>query len=248
MVSFKKKFYFFKLTDTWFVANNGIGNFLGLKTYSFVQKTNRSNPQFCIKRETYTLISDLTESMESLEAKFSGSVKKEIKKAEEAQVEFIANKDLSFFIDFYNEFAGKKSLYQVRDDMKNALSNDQYWITLAKYEGEILNAKLYLYDKELGVVRSFLSANTRTEDPALKRKVGIAGKFLMAKSMYFFKEEGLKVYDFGGIAEGTKDKGLQGINDFKASFGGIKKKDENFDSIPYYFLRKASELLDRRYN
>jgi hypothetical protein len=247
MVSFKKKFYFFKLTDTWFVAKSGAGNLLGLKTYSFVQKNNQRRPQFCIKRDSYTLISDLTESMESLQEKFSSSIKKEIKKAEEAKIEFVANKDLSFFVDFYNEFAGKKSLYQIPADMKQALTADQYWVTLAKDNGDILNAKLYLYDAELGVVRSFLSANFRSEDPAIKRKVGISGKFLMAYSMHFFKNEGFKIYDFGGIAEGTKEKELKGINDFKASFGGMKKKDENFDSIPYYFLRKASEILDRRY-
>jgi hypothetical protein len=247
MVSFKKKFYLFTLIDTWFRSKTGIENLVNLRTYSFVQDSTSSKPLFCIGRESYTLISDLTQSETELEEKFSSSVKKEVRKAESEEVEFIANQELDSFIDFYNQFAGMKSLYQVKDSMKNALTQDQYWITLAKYNGEILNAKLYLYDRELGIVRSFLSANKRSDDPAIKRKVGIAGKFLMAKSMYFFKEQGFTTYDFGGIAEGTKDKGLQGINEFKASFGGQKKKDINLDSLPYYFLRKISEKLDRRY-
>ena len=247
MVSFKKKFYLFKLTDTWFRTLPGWKNLFQLNTYSFVQDHKNESLRFCIRRDSYTLISDLTSNINELEEKFSSSVKKEIKKAEADGVEFITNKDLDFFVDFYNEFAGKKSIYQINKKMKDALTTDQYQVTISKYNGEILNAKLYLYDQEIGIVRSFLSANMRSEDATTKRKVGISGKFLMAKSMFYFKEQGFTQYDFGGIAEGTTDKGLLGINEFKASFGGLKQKDVNFDSLPYYFLRNLSKFLDRRY-
>ena len=53
--------------------------------------------------------------------------------------------------------------------------------------------------------------------------------------------------DFGGYAENTDNKSLQGINEFKLSFGGHKVECENYQSLPYFLLNKIATKLDRRF-
>ena len=58
-----------------------------------------------------------------------------------------------------------------------------------------------------------------------------------------FKNIGFEVYDWGGIAYGTENKSLQGINKFKESFGGQIIEQFNFYSPLYYIILKILKKI-----
>ena len=54
-----------------------------------------------------------------------------------------------------------------------------------------------------------------------KNMIGYANKWLHWKDFLYFKEIGVESYDWGGVTWNEEDQGkLEGINKFKASFGG----------------------------
>jgi hypothetical protein len=70
----------------------------------------------------------------------------------------------------------------------------------------------------------------------------------MYDDMIHFKEKNYKIYDFGGYALNTQIKSLQGINDFKESFGGLMKVCHSYYTYLYYFLKRITEKIDKRYS
>lgn len=246
MVSFKKKFYLFKVTDTWFRYNPGLKNLFSLQSYSFVQNPESIGKANCIKSTSYTVELPLTADMETIVANFRKTVTQEIRKAEAEGIVCVFKDDLDTFVPFFNEFASLKKIYPAKREMLEGIGKN--FITSFAYMGDdLLVAHSYIVDKEFGVARLFQSASKRLDEKFDRKLIGMANKLLTAKDIGYFKEQGYKLMDFGGYAENTEDKSLKGINDFKLSFGGQKSACTNYNSIPYYILRKISEKLDRRY-
>jgi hypothetical protein len=247
MIQFKKKFYFFQLNETWFRLNDSIFKNLGLVRYFCVQNPPIKKPLGLHIDLSYTLSIDLNQEIEQIKSKFKSNLKNEINQGDKIPFDIVFNKDISTFIDFYNQFAGRKKIYQMNEQMKKALPQNRYLVGFSTLNGEILSANLYILDTELGFVRWFLGSSSRLNVEVDKKTIGISNKFLLFKSIVHFKSLNLQKFDFGGYAENTTNKSLKGINDFKAAFGGEKEKCISYNSLLYSFLLNISRKLDRRF-
>jgi lipid II:glycine glycyltransferase (peptidoglycan interpeptide bridge formation enzyme) len=245
MIKFKKKFYLFKLTDNYFHAVSTMSNFWSIRKYSFLP-VNHPTPLGCIKTDFHTVILDLKLAEDEIIADFSGTVRKNVRKAEKLGMVADFNQDLKSFLGFYNTFAKSKGIYPVPESLIDELKSN-FKICWVRYEGEILSAGLSLYDERLGIAYDYLAGSRRLDERFDRATVGLAGKLMKKEEIMHFKKMGMSKYDFGGYAWETTDKSLMGINEFKLSFGGSVMKLANFKSIPYFILIKMARLLDRRY-
>jgi hypothetical protein len=246
MISFKKKFYFWKLTDVWFRFDKGYHNLFSLRKYSFVQHHEQIKNSLCFKEISHTLITDLTQDTDIILSAISKSVLKESKKAEAEGITCIYNNDVEKFIEFYNKFAGNKQLYQFNKKFISEYK-DINTISYAMKDGEILAAHFYLVSKKLKLVRSFLSGTRNADEQFDKRMIGMANKLLKINSIQHFKKNNFETLDYGGIVLNSDNKSLKGITEYKMSFGGKVKTDVSFLSPVYFILLKIFSFLDRRY-
>jgi len=246
MISFKKKFYFWKLTDVWFRFDKGLYNLFSLRKYSFVQHHEQIKNSLCFKEISHTLITDLTQDTDIIISAISKSVLKESKKAEAEGITCIFNNDVEKFIEFYNKFAGNKQLYQLNKKFISEYK-DINTISYAMKDGEILAAHFYLVSKKLKLVRSFLSGTRNADEQFDKRMIGMANKLLKINSIQHFKKNNFETLDYGGIVLNSDNKSLKGITEYKMSFGGKVKTDVSFLSPVYFILLKIFSFFDRRY-
>ena len=244
MISYDKKFYFLKVKETWFKPSNSMLDLFRLRVYSHVRPTTKQ--PIGVKTISHTVELSLVPDEEQIIANFRNTVKQEIRKSEKEGVECSFEKDVESFIPFYNEFAKAKNIYPTTHKMFERIG-DNIQLSFAKLNGEILAAHSYLVDKDLGVVRLFHSASRRLDETYDRNIVGRANKLLTARDISHFKKAGFQLMDFGGYTEGTNDKSMMGINEFKLSFGGTKVECVNYQSFPYFFLQQVAARLDKRY-
>ena len=246
MISFKKKFYFWKLTDVWFRFEKGIHNLFSLRKYSFVQQHEQIKNSFCFKEISHTLVTDLKQDSEIIISAISKSVLKESKKAEAEGITCIFNNDIEKFIEFYNKFAGNKQLYQFNKKFITEYK-DFNTITYAMKDGEILAAHFYLVSRRFKLVRSFLSGSRMADEKFDKRTLGMENKFLKIEAIHYFKKCNFETFDYGGIVLNTDNQSLKGITEYKMSFGGKTITNISYLSPIYFILLKIFSFLDRRY-
>jgi len=246
MISFKKKFYFWKLTDVWFRFEKGMHNLFSLRKYSFVQHHEQIKNSLCFKEISHTLVTDLKQDSEIIISAISKSVLKEAKKAESEGITCIFNNDIEKFIEFYNKFAGNKQLYQFNKKFISEYK-DFNTIAYAMKDGEILAAHFYLVSRRFKLVRSFLSGSRMADEKFDKRTLGMANKFLKIEAIHYFKKCNFETFDYGGIVLNTDNQSLKGITEYKMSFGGKLTTDVSFLSPVYFILLKIFSFLDRRY-
>ena len=65
----------------------------------------------------------------------------------------------------------------------------------------------------------------------------------MKKDIFYFKEKGFKIYDFGGFAKDTNDESLKGINNYKLLFGGKVVPCTDYYSYNYWLLKKIAKII-----
>lgn len=246
MIRFKKKFYFFKLTEQWFHVKSVYANLWSLVNYCFLNVDDSSKPFGCVKTYSHTVTLDLNQTEEDILSGFRKKTLQNIKKSEQMGMTCLFNQDLPRFIDFYNHFALRKGIYPIPNSLADHFT-DQYVTCFVQFEGETLAAHLQLFDKDAGMARGYLAGNRRFDERFDQSIVGMANKLLKKEELLYFKKMGIETYDFGGYAHNTSDKSLQGINEYKLSFGGKIVRQANFESTPYFLLKKLSSWLDRRY-
>ena len=94
------------------------------------------------------------------------------------------------------------------------------------------------------MTKSDLSFSTKRLDENYDRNfIGRANKLLTVKDIFYFKSQGLKIFDFGGYAADTNDESLKGINNFKLLFGGKVVISANYFSYSYWLLKKLTHLF-----
>lgn len=246
MVVFKKKFYFFKITDIWFSHKFNFKDLIALRVYNYINNPDKLS--FFYKKDvSYTLTLSLFKSIEEIFTGFSSTNKNEINKALKIGVETKYVNDLDLFVSMYNSFAKAKNIYPVKKKLLMNIGSSLH-LSFAYFNNSPLAAHAYIADKDTGIVRLFLSGSKRLNDSAEKKIVGFSNKLLMFHDMKYFKKNNYLEYDFGGFAKNTTNKSLQGINDFKKSFGGVIKESYSYYTLLYYYLKKLTEKIDKRYN
>lgn len=206
---------------------------------------------------SYTPISDLTLSEDELLMAVRKTVRNEIRRAENDSLDlfFFDSDDINNDSEIVNEFekAYQKFAKNLNNDrVSSAYSRkkiEQYlkakcfFLTEAK-KGPLSIYHAYVYDEE-EVVLIYSVSDFR--DYSVDRNLaGRANKYLHYQDMLMFKRQGLKVYDWGNVSDPDN---LNGIDNFKLSFGGTLKTKYNIligcnligkIFVKYYRMKKGA--------
>ena len=241
MIRYYKKFFFFKVYENWFQYKYKFSNVWGLNKYWHVKKTDR-HPIPAVKEIKHTIELDLGQSLEIITANFSKQIRQQARIAETEGTTCSFSNDTDRFVEFFNDFAKKKDTNLTSRRRVEELGNG-FRISFALNNGELLAAHSYLLDTDAGIVRHYHAATRRLDDQIDRNLIGRANKYLTVKNIEFFKDEGFKIFDFGGYAKDTEDESLKGINNYKLLFGGKVVEAVNYLSYPYWLLKKIFVLV-----
>jgi hypothetical protein len=172
-----------------------------------------------------SLVNDLSASEETIMAAFGNTNRYKIKRAAskdglEAECVPEPRTQLDRFSDFYDEFARQKGLpLAYRRGLSAACDAGQLHLTYAAREGWKLVWHAYItHGRKIALLHSAsLFRDMRNVDRAL---LGRANRWLHWRDMLYFKQMGLRCYDWGGVFEDESDPEKAGINTFKREFGG----------------------------
>jgi hypothetical protein len=168
-----------------------------------------------------TICIDLTDSLEAIwlgmDAKSS---RYEIRKAEKlgSHIKIVRNgPQAKDFVPLFNSFALQKREVSPISDRIIRRYGRNIDIFMAYMDGEALCGHALLCDREIGRARLLLSGSKRLDDPKMGRLCGGVNRLLHWEEMRFYKNDGFRVYDMGGVIHSDL---ANGITRFKMSFGG----------------------------
>ena len=172
--------------------------------------------------ETYII--DITKSEEELFRKLHATNRKQIRKASRNtfHIEVLEKpvlSDIRDFQRFYNEFAKFTNTYACNFFHVNTMSllKDKDALVIIKLmneQKEVLCYRVYITDGERAFSLYSASHFRMKEKAEEKRLLSEANRFLLWKSILYFKEQNHTTYDMGGL---TTNKNIQS---FKKEFGG----------------------------
>jgi hypothetical protein len=239
------KIRFLKFKENWFCEKLDKENIFKL----FVGRDCRKNINKFgfIKKRKYTLITDLRENIECLFKNFSSTFRNQIRKVDKLENLDILYNDINkeYFIKFYNEkFAKYKGLNLLKNYQIDKFEDNIFFIS-AKWNNELTNIQVYIFDKNKKIVRLLHSVSIihLISDKKKRNQIGWINKALHFKTMIYFKEKGYKEFDWGGYSNDPNNKELSGIDRMKKSFGGKLVELWDYYSFPYFILLKVKELI-----
>ena len=205
-----------------------------------------SNPRFGFKRAPkFTKLINLDDP--NFEDFFCRTTRYHIKKAKSEGVKCCTTSDLKSYALFYNEYMNRKKMPGFVSEEKLGIYGEALVMRAAYLnEGQFIVFHSYLLDKTIRRVR-LLNSFSGIHDTSLttdqKSAIGRANKFLHCDDMKYFRDEGFTIYDFGGYSMATNDKSLNGINNFKDSFGGILVEESDYESYIIISLRLLKNIF-----
>jgi len=194
----------------------------------------------------YTIQIDLSIEEKNLLANCKKNTRYEINRARREGVKFQIGNDIDEFVIFYNEFALSKNMAQISNsDLK--LFSSKLYITQALYQEEILVMHTYLFDDQIKRVCLLHTASLfrNCNDSAKHQMIGRANRFLHFEDMLYFKNIGVKLYDFGGYAVDDINEEREKINKFKKGFGGTMIKEPYYYSYPLHLYLCFKKLFTK---
>lgn len=223
MVKISKQIHGIPMFTVWFAEETLKDN--GIIVYKESEKEFKGSEPFD------TLISDLTESKEDIQAHFAKNCKYKINRAARENVDIVLLKndeiddeELEAFLVFFDQFWKSKGVDTVnvellREEMKAYREVGALSISKAIIDSETVVYHTHLCDEKRA--RLLHSASlfrlSEEEDSGRKNLIGMANRLLHREDMYFFKDNGLAAYDWGGAGRGED---VKSITEFKESFGG----------------------------
>tara|TARA_B100000242_G_scaffold293651_1_gene272448 strand:- start:208 stop:972 length:765 start_codon:yes stop_codon:yes gene_type:complete len=224
MISLKRKLFIFNFVEIYFCESMPDIFQLKKNKVDFI-KLIQSNFKFEESKIFYTLNIDLKKDIKTIWQNINKNYRYEIRRAENKDKIFeniICNpsqKDITFFIEFFNKFADLRSLRKANQKKLKILQNQKKikiaYVFSDSNESNILSAHCYINDKKR--IRLYHSASNISYKLKDKNLVARANKYLHWKAISKFKDIGYKTYDFGGISQIKK---LNGIDKFKFQFHG----------------------------
>ena len=179
----------------------------------------------------FTLLVDLGPDAQALLHSFTPTTRYEVNRADRDGLRLEIEQDAGAYRGFLNAASATKGRGQV-----DAASVAPYWphlrVTKAVAGGETLVMHAHLVDPQSARVLLYQSASLfRLEAGSQARnRIARANRWLHFRDMLMFRDQGLRVYDFGGIVPGTGDAEARGINEFKQGFGGAVAEQSNYVS------------------
>ena len=229
------------IRETWFNYEYKPSDIFGLNVFMHLKDADKKTIPG-VKQIGHTVELDLEQDTATIFANFSSDIRRKVRKAGSEGTVCYFQHDADQFVSFFNDFAEKKKTFTTSKHKISELG-DYIKMSFAENNGQLMAAHSYIVDKEMSIVRGLHSGTTRLKPGSDKSLVGRAHKLLVVNDILYFKEQGFKVFDFGGYADNTKDESLKGINRFKLSFGGKVVSCVNYYSYSYWILRKLSKLL-----
>jgi len=173
-----------------------------------------------------TLVIDLDNESVDIFSAFHRQNKQKIKRAEREGFihEVLLNPSLNeiqAYIDYFQDFAAWKGIPLLPEDrfIKSAEAG-ALSITWMRDENQIpLCGHAYLKDDNRVIM--IHSASIRDgKDSSIRNRIGRANRLLHWKNIEYYRQMGIKWYDFSGIFLDHSNKQGLNINEFKRSFGG----------------------------
>lgn len=189
-----------------------------------------SDKNALIKNSQYTLITDLTDIEECLFSAIKKNYRYEIKRCNRIEEEItyqyydklnpIDQSLLDGFENVYNQMYKDKGIKNIfnKNQVKNMIENESIVLfTIGFYRDIPLVFHSYVYSQNDAKVRFYYSASPFRQEKLEAERIGRINKGLHWFDLKTFKEQGIKLYDWGGIANPDNP---DGIGKFKLSFGG----------------------------
>lgn len=226
MISYVVKRKGLTTTFVWFAENDETSF-----NTDFISYMDYKNEMKKFDRQTLTLVHDLQLSKEDLMSLVSKSCGYEIRRAYREDIKVFQKKDdidtvlLDDYLETYMEFLDEKQLpkkekSELLDLLMNLYNSKGLVITYACKENQVLTYHSYVVDgKTARLLHSISLYRTFSSDN--RSLIGYANRLLHFEDMLFFKNQGYKLYDWGGISD---DPEILNITRFKKAFGGTEEK------------------------
>lgn len=196
------------------------------------------NPVGFKKEEFWTLHTALKKSDEEFLAEQNSTNKTQIKQARKLNLN-IRTGSFEEFLPFFNEFSKEKGISGTTLVKLESFGRGNLEISAAVDEKRrVLAMHANLIDQSIARSRLIHSASARFADESDAGLVGRANRLLHFENLIRYREMGLDVYDWGGIAKGSTDPVKAGINRFKEAFGGQEVCEYHY--YPFYAAGKLN--------
>lgn len=204
----------------------------------YYQVPQAMNPKGFKREAFWTLHSLLQKPEEELLACLNSTNKTQVKQARKMGIT-VRLGTLESFLPFFNSFAQEKGISGSSRKKLESFGREHLEITEAIDEqGRVLAMHANLIDKSIQRARLIHSASARFQDESDAGLVGRANRLLHFENLLRYKEMGLSIYDWGGIAKDSEDPVKLGINRFKEAFGGTEVCE--FHYYPFYAAGKLT--------
>jgi lipid II:glycine glycyltransferase (peptidoglycan interpeptide bridge formation enzyme) len=188
-----------------------------------------------------SLVNDLTVPDDEIFAKIGKTCRYKIKRAETKDLALCryqtapSVEEVDSFLHFYAQFARQKGLSPINRKQFLAVARaGRLRLAEASLQGAVVVRHAYIVSGD--TARLLYSASLfRDTDPEVRSAIGRANRLLHWRDLLAFKQEGLRVFDWGGIFADETSADRKGINDFKREFGG--------EPATYYDGYEAHSLL-----
>lgn len=217
----------------------------------YIQSSANLDVACMTKRPFQTLVVDMLQPHESILAACTPNCRNEIRKGLKIGMDFCVSPTEKADADFVDCFLRGKHLGGIN---RAYVGDPKSVVCTASLDGRRMATHLYFVESAVDRVRLVYSA---VADPAVitsqvevrpRRLIGIANRFLHYSAMLHFKKHGFKIYDFGGIDPVESDPKIQGINEFKRSFGGAMVLEYNYSPTWIFKVEKTLQFLSTYLN
>lgn len=194
-----------------------------------------------VRRPFWTLQINLTTEVEALFDKMHKSNRNEVRRAEKEGVTCNTCEDIAAGVAFYNQFADSRNLPRISVERVRGRG---LLLTEAIHEGRRISIHVYVVHQGSGTAR-LLNSATMTTPGITASFAGFANRALHWWDIQYFKRRGFTTYDLGGIAHGTSDPQLLGINSFKERLGGDLLQCFHYYGFFAWILYEIREVVQR---
>jgi len=239
MISLVNNILLFKYKRIWFpsiVPKVGFFDFISLRQCKKEIQESIDTKKW-IKVNFRTLHNNLLEDGDILFSNIEKNTKYKINRAIKEGVE-TERATLEEFLPFFNDFAPTRNLKKLtRNNLK--AYKDALIITKAFQNETVFAMHAYIVDKEEGRARLLYSATVNRDTSSIDlNMVGRANRLLHWKDMLMFKDLGLSIYDWGGIAGDPEAKETAGIDSFKMAYRGIPVEEPHYEHKKLIILKR----------
>ena len=250
MLEVDKKLFIFKSKKVFFA--DAPFDIKGCHELRFIYCKNKVDANGFECKKELTLITDLTQDLDTIWMGMNRNSQRNIKRAETLGIKISIRKDFNQFYKIYLSLFRKKGILPflrmfgfgiIPLDVMEKYGT----LFVAEYDGEILEGTVYLENKH--DVYSWAGASKRFEVDSKKAGlIACASRLCIWEAMKHYKENNKIVYDHGGMwpqEEAENDARKEGINRYKLSFGGDIVTRYSYSKVysnMYNFMQKLYSL------